>query len=96
MKIVTWNVNSLAVRLPRVLEFVGLHDPDVVLDAARTLRETYRIDQVDAATKVYGVAGDPIAPAASRTSARPRITFNGCSADFPAYCPSHGGAASRR
>jgi 3-dehydroquinate dehydratase/shikimate dehydrogenase len=28
--------------------------------AARTLRETYRIDQVDAATKVYGVAGDPV------------------------------------
>ena len=26
--------------------------------AARTLRDTYRIDQVDAATKVYGVAGD--------------------------------------
>ena len=29
--------------------------------AARTLRETYRIDRVDAATRVYGVAGDPIA-----------------------------------
>lgn len=29
--------------------------------AARTLRETYRIDMVDAATRVYGVAGDPIA-----------------------------------
>jgi len=28
--------------------------------AARTLLETYRIDQVDAATKVYGVAGSPI------------------------------------
>ncbi|QMV19260.1 shikimate dehydrogenase [Granulicella sp. 5B5] len=28
--------------------------------AARTLIETYRIDQVDAATKVYGVAGNPI------------------------------------
>lgn len=28
---------------------------------ARELRETYRIDQVDAATKVYGVAGDPVA-----------------------------------
>jgi len=27
--------------------------------AARTLIETYRIDQVDAATKVYGVAGQP-------------------------------------
>ncbi|HEV2619852.1 MAG TPA: shikimate dehydrogenase [Acidobacteriaceae bacterium] len=28
--------------------------------AARTLIETYRIDNVDAATKVYGVAGNPI------------------------------------
>lgn len=28
--------------------------------AARTLIETYRVDQVDAATKVYGVAGNPI------------------------------------
>jgi 3-dehydroquinate dehydratase/shikimate dehydrogenase len=29
--------------------------------AARALRDTYRIDQVDAATRVYGVAGDPVA-----------------------------------
>src|SRR5207253_1351606 len=29
--------------------------------AARTLRETYRIDQIDAATRVYGVVGDPVA-----------------------------------
>ncbi|MBV9086866.1 MAG: type I 3-dehydroquinate dehydratase, partial [Acidobacteriaceae bacterium] len=28
---------------------------------ARELRDTYRIDRVDAATRVYGVAGDPIA-----------------------------------
>jgi 3-dehydroquinate dehydratase/shikimate dehydrogenase len=28
--------------------------------AARTLRDTYRVDTVDAATRVYGVAGDPI------------------------------------
>jgi 3-dehydroquinate dehydratase / shikimate dehydrogenase len=28
--------------------------------AARTLLETYRIEEVDAATKVYGVAGNPI------------------------------------
>ena len=27
---------------------------------ARTLLETYRIDQVDAATKIYGVAGNPV------------------------------------
>lgn len=29
--------------------------------SARTLRDTYRIEQVDAATRVYGVAGDPVA-----------------------------------
>jgi 3-dehydroquinate dehydratase/shikimate dehydrogenase len=28
--------------------------------AARTLRDVYRIDMIDPATKVYGVAGDPI------------------------------------
>ena len=29
--------------------------------AARALMDTYRIEQVDAATRVYGVAGDPVA-----------------------------------
>jgi len=29
--------------------------------AFKTLRDTYRLEQVDAATRVYGVAGDPIA-----------------------------------
>ena len=33
--------------------------------AARTLIETYRIDQVDNATKVYGVAGNPLASSLS-------------------------------
>lgn len=28
--------------------------------AARTLRETYRIDQIDLSTKVYGVVGNPV------------------------------------
>ncbi len=44
--------------------------------AARTLIETYRIDQVDAATKVYGVAGNPIksslSPIMMNTAFRPR------------------------
>lgn len=47
---------------------------------ARTLRETYRIDQVDAATRVYGVAGDPVAhslsPAMLNTAFR-RENVNG-------------------
>ncbi len=32
---------------------------------ARTLRDVYRIQQVDAATRVYGVAGDPVAQSLS-------------------------------
>ena len=32
---------------------------------ARALREVYRIDRVDAATRVYGVAGDPVAQSLS-------------------------------
>ena len=31
MKLATWNVNSLRARLPRVLEFVAAHSPDVLL-----------------------------------------------------------------
>lgn len=31
MKVVTWNVNSLRARMPRVLEFLELHEPDALL-----------------------------------------------------------------
>jgi exodeoxyribonuclease III len=31
MKLVTWNVNSLKMRMPRVLELLAKHSPDVVL-----------------------------------------------------------------
>ena len=31
MKIATWNVNSLAARLPRVIELLVQHTPDVIL-----------------------------------------------------------------
>ena len=31
MLLATWNVNSLKARLPRVLEFLDVHDPDVLL-----------------------------------------------------------------
>jgi len=47
---------------------------------AQELRSTYRIDQVDAATRVYGVAGDPVAqslgPIVMNTALR-RETVNG-------------------
>ena len=31
MKLATWNVNSLAVRLPQVLDWLALHQPDVLV-----------------------------------------------------------------
>jgi exodeoxyribonuclease-3 len=31
VRVVTWNVNSLKMRMPRVLEFIELHRPDVLL-----------------------------------------------------------------
>lgn len=40
MKIATWNVNSLRVRLPQVLDWLGQHDPDVLC-----LQETKLVDE---------------------------------------------------
>ena len=40
LKIATWNVNSIKVRLPAVLEWLGSAEPDVVL-----LQETKSLDE---------------------------------------------------
>ena len=39
MKLATWNINSLAVRLPQVLDWLALHQPDVLC-----LQETKLVD----------------------------------------------------
>lgn len=42
MKIATWNVNSLQVRLPHVLEWLGANDPDVlVLQEIKQVTEAF-------------------------------------------------------
>lgn len=42
MKIATWNVNSLKVRLPHVLEWLGANDPDVlVLQEIKQVTEAF-------------------------------------------------------
>lgn len=42
MKIATWNVNSLNVRLPQVLEWLSVHEPDVlVLQEIKQLTEDF-------------------------------------------------------
>ena len=42
MKLATWNVNSLKQRMPRLLEFLELHQPDVVcLQETKTTTEAF-------------------------------------------------------
>jgi exodeoxyribonuclease-3 len=42
MKIATWNVNSLKVRLPHVLEWLAAHEPDVlVLQEIKQVTEVF-------------------------------------------------------
>jgi 3-dehydroquinate dehydratase/shikimate dehydrogenase len=53
----------LNVRFGSAFTFASAHTGEETAPgqlAARVLRDVYRIDMVDAATKVYGVAGDPI------------------------------------
>ena len=50
MKLVTWNVNSLKQRLPRVLEFLAEHQPDVAcLQETKTTPEAFPTSELRAA-----------------------------------------------
>ena len=49
MKIATWNVNSMNVRLPHVLEWLGNHQPDVlVLQEIKQLTENFPAEALEA------------------------------------------------
>jgi exodeoxyribonuclease-3 len=50
VQVVTWNVNSLRARLPRVLELLELHAPDVAcLQETKCLPETFPADELSEA-----------------------------------------------
>jgi exodeoxyribonuclease-3 len=50
MKLATWNVNSLNVRLPRVLEFLELHAPDILfIQETKTEPDAFPGIELDAA-----------------------------------------------
>jgi exodeoxyribonuclease-3 len=83
VKIATWNVNSLNVRLPHVLEWLGAHKPDVlVLQEIKQLTEKF--------------PGEALADAGYRSVASGQKTYNGVAViskqehsdpimDFPAF-----------
>ncbi len=48
MKIATWNVNSMNVRQPHVIDWLGAHDPDVlVLQEIKQLTEKFPADALE-------------------------------------------------
>jgi exodeoxyribonuclease III len=50
MKLVSWNVNSLGVRMPRVLELLALHQPDIaLLQETKTSPDAFPEDELRAA-----------------------------------------------
>lgn len=50
MKIATWNVNSLKVRLPHVLEWLAAHEPDVlVLQEIKQVTDAFPSEEIEAA-----------------------------------------------
>ena len=51
MKLVTWNVNSIRQRLPRLLAMLGRHEPDIVF-----LQET-KVEDTEFPTMEIGAAG---------------------------------------
>jgi exonuclease III len=57
--IVTWNVNSLNARLPRVLEFVQMHAPDVaLLQETKTEQDAFPSTRTEEARWIEATVGD--------------------------------------
>ncbi len=83
MKIATWNVNSLKVRLPQVLEWLDTHSPDVLV-----------LQEIKQVTEMF--PADEIAGAGYKAIASGQKTYNGVAViakekpaepvtDFPGY-----------
>ena len=56
MKLATWNVNSLKVRLPQVLDWAGRHRPDVLC-----LQETKLQNEQFPAVEIRAAGYEPLA-----------------------------------
>ncbi len=64
MKIATWNVNSLKVRLPHVLEWLAAHEPDVLV-----------LQEIKQVTEVF--PAEALAEAGYQSTASGQKTYNG-------------------
>jgi exodeoxyribonuclease-3 len=58
MKLASWNVNSLKVRLPHVLDWLAEHQPDILgLQEIKTIDENFPRDEIEAAGYQVNFAG---------------------------------------
>lgn len=58
MKIASWNVNSLKVRLPHVLNWLDVHQPDILgLQETKTVDENFPVAEIEAAGYHVAYAG---------------------------------------
>jgi exodeoxyribonuclease-3 len=58
MKLASWNVNSLKVRLPHVLDWLAQHQPDVLgLQETKTIDENFPVEDIEAAGYQVTYAG---------------------------------------
>ncbi len=58
MKIVTWNVNSIRARLPRVLAWLDKHQPDIVcLQELKCVEDDFPLEEIAAAGYSSAVCG---------------------------------------
>lgn len=83
MKLVTWNVNSLAARLPRVLEFLAQHAPDVAC-----LQETKCADEAFPAAELRAAGYEAVHHSLGRWAgvailARTGLSLSGPSVGLP-------------
>ena len=58
MKLASWNVNSLKVRLPHVLDWLAEHQPDILgLQETKTIDENFPLEEIEAAGYHVAFAG---------------------------------------
>lgn len=58
MKLASWNVNSLKVRLPHVLDWLAEHQPDILgLQETKTIDENFPVEDIESAGYQVAFAG---------------------------------------
>jgi len=83
MKIVTWNVNSLNVRLPHILNYLNEHQPDIVaLQETKLPDEKFPSEEIDAAGYQVSFSGQKTYNGVAIISKHPATDID---TDFPQF-----------